>query len=88
VSECGSLLTNAVGRPIPGTLGLEVGSCSIETQIVHCWWVSFQNRRFSSRMDQMSELPLMLMSAVLAANLPTRTQHMNEKESPCAGAVV
>jgi uncharacterized protein YecT (DUF1311 family) len=31
---------------------------------------------------------LMLMVAVLAANVPARAQHMNEKDSPCANVVV
>ena len=36
----------------------------------------------------MPRLSLILMAAVLAANLPARAQHMNEKDSPCADAVV
>jgi uncharacterized protein YecT (DUF1311 family) len=30
----------------------------------------------------------MLMVAALAANIPARAQHMNEKDSPCANVVV
>jgi uncharacterized protein YecT (DUF1311 family) len=37
---------------------------------------------------EMTRLILMLMAAVLAANIPARAQHMNEKDSPCANVVV
>jgi uncharacterized protein YecT (DUF1311 family) len=30
----------------------------------------------------------MLLAAAVAANLPARAQHMNEKDSPCASVVV
>jgi len=37
---------------------------------------------------EMLQLIFMLMVAVLAANIPARAQHMNEKDSPCANVVV
>ena len=33
-------------------------------------------------------LILMLSAAILAANVPVRAQHMNEKDSPCANIMV
>lgn len=36
----------------------------------------------------MLRLAVILIAAVLAANLPSRAQHMNEKDSPCATVVV
>ena len=36
----------------------------------------------------MLRLAPVLIAAVLAAALPVRAQHMNEKDSPCAGVVV
>jgi uncharacterized protein YecT (DUF1311 family) len=39
-------------------------------------------------MEQMPRLTVVLITAILAANLPVRAQHMNEKDSPCAGIAV
>jgi len=36
----------------------------------------------------MPRLTLILIAAIMAANLPARAQHMNEKDSPCADVVV
>jgi uncharacterized protein YecT (DUF1311 family) len=36
----------------------------------------------------MLRIPLILIAVALAANLPVRAQHMNEKDSPCADVVI
>jgi uncharacterized protein YecT (DUF1311 family) len=48
----------------------------------------FQKARFPFRMGEMTRLLILTTISLLATNLPARAQHMNEKDSPCAGVVV
>ena len=49
---------------------------------------SLRYPRRSATMGTDARLLLMLTTAVPAANLPVRAQHMNEKDPACADAVV
>ena len=43
---------------------------------------------FGSEWEPMPRLLVILIAAMLAAKLPARAQHMNQKDSPCADVVV